>query len=52
MADFKAAFEGKLKDTFSSKNWNSVIPSEAKRDAYISRLLNFEKNGLQHTQAV
>ena len=45
MADFKAAFEGKLKDTFSSKNWNSVIPSEVKRNAYISRLLNFEKNG-------
>ena len=51
MADFKAAFEGKLKDTFISKNWSSVIPYEAKRNAYISRLLNFEKNG-PHKQAV
>ena len=43
MADFKAAFEGKLKDTFSSKNQNSVIPSEPKHNAYISRLPQVEE---------
>ena len=45
MSNFKAEFEVKLNDTFSSKNWNSVIPSEERRNALITRILICDKNG-------